>query len=221
MTLFKNNGHARYQWITDLYTGDVGSGNIIKQIFQEIYLGKDLFESTYGTRPQVYSSEGYIDREKCLVDPSVLEDLSQNHVLAIATGRPAAEALYPLNLFGLKQYFTQIFTLDDCLKEEQKIRTRECRHVSLSKPNPFMLDAIAKRQADKAMPRYYVGDMPDDMLAASRANATFAGIGMLVSSLEKEVLKNSLMQAGADYVVDDFDQLKAMVNSGVKDVGNE
>ena len=34
------------------YKGDVGSGNIIKQIFQEVYLGPVLFKSTYGFSPQ-------------------------------------------------------------------------------------------------------------------------------------------------------------------------
>lgn len=35
------------------YAGDVGSGNVIKQIFQEIYLGQELFSQTYGLHPSI------------------------------------------------------------------------------------------------------------------------------------------------------------------------
>ncbi len=210
-TLFQKNGHLKHEWISALYSGDVGSGNIIKQIFQEIYLGKNLFESTYGAQPEVYDNEGYITREKCLVKPSILEDLAKDHILAIATGRPRAEADYPLHLFGLKKYFTHIYTLDDCIKAEQEIFKQYNRAVSLSKPNPFMLDAIEEKQKDKTLTRYYVGDMPDDMTAASLAKAKYTGIGILLASSDKETLKKNLLKAGAEYVIDDFDELKTIV----------
>ena len=41
------------------YTGDVGSGNIIKQIFQEIYLGQELFKETYGFCLRVYNTQNH------------------------------------------------------------------------------------------------------------------------------------------------------------------
>lgn len=210
-TLFKKNGYVNHEWISGLYQGDVGSGNIIKQIFQEIYLGRDLFESTYGLRPKVYDKDGYISREKCLIDLSLLEDLANDHVLAIATGRPRAEADYPLNLFDLRKYFTHIYTLDDCIKEEQRIFKQEDRTVSLSKPNPFMLDAIEERQKDDILTCYYVGDMPDDMTAAALSREKFTGIGILLAASDKDTLKKNLLKAGADYVIDDFDELKAIV----------
>jgi phosphoglycolate phosphatase-like HAD superfamily hydrolase len=210
-TLFKKHGHIRYQWISDLYTGDVGSGNIVKQIFQEIYLGKGLFKSTYNTPPKAYSNEGFINREKCLIKRPILEDLSKYHILAIATGRPGAEADYPLDLFDLRKYFTHIYTLDDCIKAEQKIKITENKTVSLSKPHPFMLDAIYEQQKDKTLTCYYVGDMPDDMIAASRSRAKFTGIGILKASSDKGVLKKNLLRAGADYVIDDFDELETIV----------
>lgn len=212
-TLFKKNEHQKHEWISSLYTGDVGSGNIVKQVFQEIYLGKDLFESTYDIRPKVYDNEGYINREKCLIKKSFLENLSKNHILAIATGRPKAEADYPLDLFDLRKYFTLIYTLDDCIKKEQKIFKTEKRIVSLSKPNPFMLNAIKERQKGKTLTCYYIGDMPDDMIAASRSRAKFTSVGILISSSEKDTLKKNLLKAGANYIIDDFDELKTIVNS--------
>jgi len=212
-TLLKKNGRISDDFIASLYTGDVGSGNIIKQMFQEIYLGKELFESTYEIQPKVYHEKGFINRETLLIDKSLLESLSRNNILAIATGRPKSEADYPLELFDLKKFFSLILTMDDCLKEEQKIFEQNKKTVSLSKPNPYMLDAIEVSHKNKISKYYYIGDMPDDMMAASRSRAGFIGIGVLISSSEKDRLKKDLEKAGADYIIEDLDELVKIVES--------
>lgn len=209
--LFKKHGTAENEFITSLFKGDVGSGNVIKQIFQEIYLGKELFEKTYEIPAKIYDGKGYINREKSLVDPSVLERLSRRNTLAIATGRPRAEAEYPLELFGLKKFFPVIYTLDDCLEEEQRVFEKEKRKVSLSKPNPFMLDAVSQTRNRSFSKYYYIGDMPDDMEAASRSRSKFVGIGILISSSDKNHLRKDLEKAGADYIVQDFEELIEIV----------
>lgn len=210
-TLMNRTGSVENEFVAALYTGDVGSGNIIKQIFQEIYLGKELFESTYGIPAKVFHEKGYINREKLMIDKHLLESLSENNTLAIATGRPRVEADYPLDLFDLRKFFSDILTLDDCLEEERKIFQREKRKVALSKPNPYMLDAIESAQKDRVSKSFFIGDMPDDMEAASRSMAGFIGIGILKSSSDKERLKRDLIAAGADYVIEDFEALKKIV----------
>ena len=210
-TLLEKRGRVSDKFIMSLYVGDVGSGNIIKQIFQEIYLGKDLFESTYGIAAKVYHGEGYINREKPLVDKPTLESLSKDNILAIATGRPKTEAEYPLDSFGLRRYFTIILTLDDCIREERRILEKEGKKVSLGKPNPYMLDAIAETKKHEASGFYYIGDMPDDMVAASRSKAGFIGIGLLFSAPDKAILKRDLLRAGADYVIEDLEELKGII----------
>jgi phosphoglycolate phosphatase-like HAD superfamily hydrolase len=146
-----------------------------------------------------------------LIDKHLLESLSENNTLAIATGRPRIEADYPLDLFGLRKFFSEILTLDDCLEEERKIFQREKRKVSLSKPNPFMLDAIEASQKGTVSKSFFVGDMPDDMEAASRSTAGFIGIGILKSSSDKDLLRKDLIAAGADHVIEDFEALKYIV----------
>jgi phosphoglycolate phosphatase-like HAD superfamily hydrolase len=209
-TLFRQKGKPDHEFIRNLYTGDVGSGNIIKQIFQEIYLGRDLFKSTYSIPVRVYDGEGYINREKLLVKKASLESLSKNNILAIATGRPKAEADYPLNLFGLKKYFQIILSLDDCIIEERSVLEQLGEKVSLSKPNPYMLDAIAEIKKGEASRFYYVGDMPDDMEAASRSGAGYIGVGALYSTSDSGLLKKELLQAGAKYIIEDFEELNGI-----------
>jgi len=206
-TLLKHKGKPQDDFISGMYTGDVGSGNIIKQIFQEIYLGYELFKSTYNLKPNFYNSNGYILKEKVLIDRSVLDNLSRNNVLAVATGRPRAEADYALKYFDLKKYFNVIYTLDDCLQEEIRILAEKGENVSLSKPHPFMLDAIADAFKDKILGYYYVGDMPDDMLAAANSRFGFKSIGIIVSAPNQLALENELKRAGADYLVESFEAL--------------
>lgn len=210
-TLLERHGKKIEPFIARFYQGDVGSGNIIKQIFQEVYLGEKLFISTYERRPEMYRGDGYILREKVLIDQAILRELSQQHVLAIATGRPQAEAHYPLEHFKLKDYFRTIYSLDDCIREEQRILKESGRKVSLGKPHPYMLDAIAASIADEVDGHYYIGDMPDDMQAAKNSRTGFKGIGMLLSAPEKEVLRKNLASAGADYIVEDFNDLKKLL----------
>jgi len=210
-TLLDKKAKLNDKFIMRLYVNDVGSGNIIKQIFQEIYLGKDLFESTYGMPPKVYNGEGYINRESLLVKKSILEYLSKNNILAIATGRPKAEADYPLDCFDLRKYFTCIYTLDDCITEEKKILEQEGKKVSLTKPNPYLLDAIAETKKHEASGFYYIGDMPDDMIAASRTSVGFKAVGLLFAAPDKSILRRDLLRAGADYIIENFEELKAII----------
>ena len=210
-SLLNQWGKPKHPFIAGLYQGDVGSGNIIKQIFQEIYLGPALFKSTYHMEPEIYLGEGYILREKLLVDRSILTELSQENMLAIATGRPGSEADYALEYFRLGSFFPVVLALDDCISEEKRIFEQEGRAVSLSKPNPFMLDAIAKEYGNAVNGYFYIGDMPDDMLAAARSRFNFKSIGILISAPDKSSLKKNLQRAGADYIVEDFESLKEIL----------
>ena len=206
-------GKAKNAFIYGLYTGDVGSGNIIKQIFQEVYLGKDLFEATYGLAPQFYLDEGFNQREQLLIDKHILAELAKNHIVAIATGRPRAEALYPLDHFGIKNYFAHAMALEDCLEEEARLLKTEAKKVSLSKPDPFMLDAIAASHKGLFAESYYIGDMPDDMIAAKKSAGGYKAVGMIMSAPDKESLKKELTRAGADFIIENFEQLKGLVQS--------
>jgi hypothetical protein len=210
-SLLNQQGCNKDPFIESLYKGDVGSGNIIKQIFQEIYLGEQLFRSTYTMNPAVYRGDGFILREKVMIDRKFLQELTAHNVLAIATGRPRAEAEYPLNHFNLNQYFAKILTLDDCLIEEKRILEKEGRTVSLSKPNPFMLNAMAKIFREPFDRFYYIGDMPDDMLAAGAAVPNYIAIGILLTAPDKESLKRNLTAAGADYILGSFEELREII----------
>ncbi len=209
--------HRRSPFVRSLSRGEVGSGNLVKQVFQEVYLGAARFEATYGIPPRVYRGRGYMDRERLLAPPALLRRLASRHLLGIATGRPEAEARYFLARFGLEACFAQVLTLEDYRREEARVYRREARRVRRGKPHPFLLDALARRLAGSPGRRLearverkcYVGDMPDDMRAARRSKSGFLPIGLVQAAPDREDSRRRLLEAGARWVAGDFRELAA------------
>lgn len=135
----------------------------ISRIFQEIYLGPDLFQDTENKRPLYWKKRGLIYKEKLIFKKSFLEKLRHRGVkLGIATGRPQFEAVFSLKHFGILDYFDAITTMDEVKKAERE------QKKSLRKPHPFSLIETALKLGQGK--RFcYVGDLPDDVLAALRA----------------------------------------------------
>lgn len=204
MDLLDRCGRRNDPYVTGLYRGDVCSGNRIKRIFQEVYLGSPLFRALYGQEPRFHRGEGLIHQESLLIDRTLLAALSREHILAIATGRPRAEADYPLDHFDLRPYFRTVITLDDCTEEEERLFLKNGERVSLQKPDPYMLDLIPRRIGSGFSGCYYVGDMPDDMQAAKSSKSGFCGVGVLLSSADPENRRKALLRAGAEFVIDDY-----------------
>lgn len=137
----------------------------ISRIFQEIYLGGHLFEVTERRKPIYWKKRGLIYKEKLIFKKALLEKLKAHGLkLGIATGRSRFEAVFSLKGFGVLDYFDHITTADEVKKAEQE---QKC---SLRKPHPFSLIETAKKIGLKKN-FVYVGDLPDDVMAANHAKA--------------------------------------------------
>jgi phosphoglycolate phosphatase-like HAD superfamily hydrolase len=53
--------------------------------------------------------------------------------------------------------------------------------------------------------------MPDDMVAAARSRFGFKGVGFLAQSSNKDILKGNLLRAGADYIIEDFEEIREIL----------
>jgi HAD superfamily hydrolase (TIGR01548 family) len=211
MELFRRYGLRKDSFVEDCFQGDVDTGNVIKGIFQEVYLGRSLFSAHYGQDPRVYPGEGLIHEESLLIDPALLADLSRDHILAIATGRPKAEADFPLDRFDLRKHFRLMLTLDDCTREEERILAERGERISLKKPDPYMLDRIPHLIGKGFGDCYYLGDMPDDMQAARSSRTGYQGVGVILSSAEPEGLRRELLQSGAAHIMNDYNDLPCII----------
>jgi len=212
--LLQSTGGKIDPLIKKLSEGDVGSENLIKQIFQEVYLGYKLFYNEYRFKPLFFKRKGLLEKEKLIIDIDTLDELNKTNILAIATGRPKPEAEYALKRFGIGRYFAYIFTLDECIAEEKRIYKKTGRMQLLSKPNPFMLDEIA-RHAGKNIDKYfYIGDMPDDIEAAGKSVFNYTAIlftDKKVTTGQKSINKTKYHGKNKFFLISKFNELREII----------
>lgn len=135
----------------------------ISRIFQEVYLGRDLYAALENRNTIYWKKRGLIQKEKLIFKRKALEKLRHaGFELSIATGRPRFEALFALKQFHVIDLFDAMTTADDVKKAEKSAKK------SLRKPHPFSLLQTAKKMGAKKN-FVYVGDLPDDVLAANAA----------------------------------------------------
>jgi phosphoglycolate phosphatase-like HAD superfamily hydrolase len=197
-----------------LNRGDVGTGNLAKRIFQELYLGSRMFTEVTGMKPFFHKGRGYMDRETLIPSITQLSTLAAENTLSIATGRPGVEAMHALGHFGINGLFAAVVTEDDVLDAERLGKKK------LRKPDPFTLNLCVERSgwrgAGGKNKVYYIGDMPDDMSAAVNADITpvgFVDLGTASGEGAAEEYRGLLEGRGAEKVAGSFSELLNYFNS--------
>ncbi|MFQ5610809.1 MAG: HAD family hydrolase [Anaerolineae bacterium] len=176
-----------------LARGTVKNGNLVQRIFQELYLGANLFEQTYNEPAVVIQTTGHIENERLIMDFVLLRNLSAKLKLGVATGRPRAEAEHALQSRNIRHHFQTVVSLDDVLEAN-----------AMSKPAPWSLLEAANRLQPPPRFSAYVGDTPDDMRAARAANLIlpFIAIGCLPTASDKAAVRRALEAHRADVILD-------------------
>ena len=193
--------------------GELDQENLVKRVFQEIYLGRQ-FTSYYHLQPLFYRGRGYYLQEKLLFPRKTLATLRRRLRMGIASGRPRFEAELALKRFRLAPYFDSVVTLDECREEEQRFRRSMRRSVKRTKPHPYSI-LRAVREIGLADPCCgYVGDVVDDIVAARKARKVLdiLAIGFSPGGKKNKTLEESLLKAGADWVVKNPQELLQLVS---------
>jgi HAD superfamily hydrolase (TIGR01548 family) len=190
----------------DLFPVAFGSplkSNVIMRLFQEMYLGPELFERIYTEPPLVLYEQGLIEHERLLIDRAVLKDLASRLPLGIATGRPRAEAAHALDQHGIADLFTGVVDDDDVRQAETEESSKKGVSASLSKPNPWSLIEAVRRISLKVSLAAYVGDTPDDIRAAKTAavKVPFLAIGTSQRPRDFKKALATFREVGADIVL--------------------
>jgi phosphoglycolate phosphatase-like HAD superfamily hydrolase len=193
--------------------GDLEKENLVKRIFQELYLGKQ-FAPDYRLRPIFYRGEGLYKQERLLISKQILSSLRRKVRLGIASGRPGSEAELALNRFRLRPYFHSVVTLNECIEEENRLFRLTGKKMKRSKPHPYPI-LRAVEEMGLSNPRCgYVGDVVDDMAAAGAAKKHFSivAIGFISGHANRKIMKDSLRKAGADLVIENPKELIRLVS---------
>jgi len=183
-------------------SGDLEQENLVKRIFQEVYLG-EKFTPHYHLPRLFFGGEGLYLQERLLIPRRILSSLRKKMRLGIASGRPRFEAELALKRFQISSFFDSLVTLDECEKEEARLLAVSKKKVKLTKPHPYsLLKAIEKTNISNPLCGY-IGDVVDDMKAAQAAKKNFPmlAIGFLRSGKTEPVMMEALLRAGADCII--------------------
>jgi len=185
-------------------SGSITKINLVGRIFQELYLGANLFEQTYKQQAVIVQSSGYSEHESLLIDRTILEQLSQKLPLGIISERPQIEAERSLTSRQIKQFFQVVVTLDDLEKSGGK-----------KFPHPWLLLEAAQRIKPAPTQIGYIASNPSEVAAARIASTTvpFTIIACLVGApdLDRDVAREELERSNPSMVLGHPNHLKELI----------
>ena len=91
-------------------SGPITKTNIVGRIFQELYLGADIFEKVYGEPAIIVQNTGYAEHESLVIDVDILAQLSQKLPLGVVSDRPRREVERSLKARKIDGYFKAIIS---------------------------------------------------------------------------------------------------------------
>ncbi len=187
----------------------------VSRIFDEMYLGSELYSRASGERPLLRLSRGLIANEKMIIDEETVGFMKRRYGarLGLSTGRSRLEAEFVLSGL-LKGFFAEAnATFTDDVLQEYRRRKAEGTDVWPGKPDPYplrrTLAAVAPRRGT-----VYVGDSMEDFIMASKMEGFEKDVhfvGVYGHTLWPHQTKRMFMEAGAAAVLHSVNELKELL----------
>ncbi|MCK5562783.1 HAD hydrolase-like protein [Candidatus Bathyarchaeota archaeon] len=204
-TILPREESVQLNFIKKLVPYSVEKTDLLRRLFEESYLGRELFKKFYGI-PPVFNFDGcFLEKEKFFPTRETLLTLySKFGELAVYSEKPRNQAMYLLEKNGFKKYFNGnglIFQED----------INKSGRTQLDKPNPTVLIEMIKKLAWKASNIAYVGDTIADALlvknARSQGVSNILFFGVLCSSQSLNNLRSQFMRQDADAIITDVNDI--------------
>jgi phosphoglycolate phosphatase-like HAD superfamily hydrolase len=198
-------------------------------LFQEWFLGAELFEKTYQKTAPTFKLRGLIHDETPVIPIEKIAAMlaylkSKGYVLAIATGRPFDEITLPLRAWNLLDFFDdkRVATYREVEQAESRLTVRNTPQC-LSKPHPYLfLRAIYPEKNDLALVDaplpiadkervLVVTDSVSDVMIAQRLGCLCVAV---LTGLTSEKGKKGLLESQPDFIVNDVALLRQLIEQG-------
>ena len=182
--------------------GEITRANLLGRIFQELYLGAELFNEIYEQPPIIVEGAGHIAHEALLIDVDILAQIAAALPLGIVTSTARSQAEISLKTHHIEPYFQVLIALDD-------IEAAKAKPV----PAPWPLLEAARRLSPTPTRSAYVGANPGDLQAAKAANQTvsFTAVGCLAGAHDKQALRQEFENLKADVILGHPNNLKELI----------
>ncbi|MDH5461476.1 MAG: hypothetical protein OEX09_04550 [Candidatus Bathyarchaeota archaeon] len=193
---------------------DLEKPDLLKRLFEESYLGRELFNRFYGI-PSVFKfSESFLEKESFIPTKETLEVLRLRFgKFAIYSERPKVQGMYILEKNDYKGYFDEKeFIFQEDLVESEV----GGEHGTLGKPNSTLFIELIGKLVRKGGVAY-VGDGVADMLLVENArlkglsNVSF--LGVLCSSQYPNKLFSRYREHEADAIMTDVNDIPRLLAS--------
>ncbi len=160
----------------------------IKEIFQNYYLGNQLYQEIEGLSPKLDIVNGLWEKEELVFSKEQLSCLADKYgKFKIITGRTFKEAVHIIDHFGLQDFFDQIISVED-ISSHWFLSHPELSAFGRDKANTVLLYQIS--EIEKFNNIYYIGDGISDMELVFNARESFPIISIhLLECFEKSKRK--------------------------------
>jgi phosphoglycolate phosphatase-like HAD superfamily hydrolase len=187
--------------------------DLLKRLFEEIYLGKELFTKIYAAPPFFKFDKSFLDKETFIPTKETMNLLRRQFgKFGIYSGRPRPQGMYILEKYDYTGYFDEresVF-LGDLLKSEVEME-------KLGKPDPTLFVELIEKMVDKEAGVVYVGDGIADALMVEKAKAkgleNLSFLGVVSSSQDSNKLFTEYSKHGVDAVVTDVNDIPYLFKS--------
>lgn len=203
-------GRAELEAIETFCPFDTEGDDLLRRLFDEIYLGSTLYERFSGKKSFFRFAEGLIDREEKIPTMQTLDRLKASFgPFALYSERPRKEGFYILQRHNLLSYFDRKATFFN--EDIKGTHFTERSGSGWGKPDARAFVHLFKKVCGEQMSLAYIGDTVADALMVKNARKLEARslifIGTLSSSTEEEGLKSKFMELGAEVIVKDTNSL--------------
>jgi len=192
---------------------DLEKPDLLKRLFEETYLGKELFTKIYGVPSFFKFDESFLDKETFIPTKETMDLLRRQFgAFGIYSGRPRPQGMYILEKYDYMGYFDEngsVF-LGDLLKSEVEME-------KLGKPDPTLFIELIEKLVDRGTGVAYVGDDIADALLVENArlegleNLSF--LGVLSSSEDSNKLFTEYAKHGADIIMTEVNDIPYILKS--------
>jgi len=186
---------------------DLEKPDLLKRLFEEFYLGKNMYTKIYSEPSFFKFSSSFMDLEEFIPSKQTLDNLREQFgKFGIYSGRPRPQGLYVLEKYGYMDYFEEpeLLFLGDLLKSEEEMS-------KLGKPNPDLFIELLQKSTKKGAKVVYVGDGIADAKLVANARAKglddLLFLGVVSSSEDSNKLFTEYSKHGADAVVTDVNDI--------------
>jgi len=192
---------------------DLEKPDLLKRLFEETYLGRDLFTKIYGVPSFFKFDESFLDKETFIPTKETMDMLRRQFgKFGIYSGRPRTQGMYILEKYDYMGYFDEkrsVF-LGDLLKSEVEME-------KLGKPDPTLFIELIEKLVDRGTGVAYVGDGIADALLVENARSegleNLSFLGVLSSSEDSNKLFTEYGKHGADVIMTEVNDIPYIFTS--------